>query len=159
MAAFNSEDDMGILSKYFMETDNIPKEVSQAFTRIKQLHNSRNEESKSDEGLTEGAKKVKSNILTREILLNNKWLFYNDNGYLGEMTFADNGTIQGYHNHNEHSWKLSQGSYGHTILEFYGTNNKRTCQYISAILDVTGKWRLQGPFETNKAWKHYLHQV
>ena len=140
-----------------METNDIPREVRQAFMRVQQRLNLTNEESKSNEGSANT--KLKSNKLTREILLNNKWLFYNDNGYLGEMTFEDNGKIAGYSNKNEHAWKISQGPYGYGILEFWGSNNKRTCQFISAVLDATNKWRLQGPFETNKAWKHYLHQV
>ena len=159
-----SQSDMQILSKYFMETDNIPKEVRQAFVRIQQrVQSMSNDESKTDEEgskpSTDYNKSKKSNLLTRDVIMKNKWLFYNENGYLGEMTFDNSGKIKGYNSRNERTWRLSEGAYGHAILELYGDGNKRTCQFISTILDGTGKWRLQGPYEPNKHWKHYLHQV
>merc|ERR1719203_327420 len=86
-------------------------------------------------------KKKNVSILARGVLIANKWLFYNDNGYLGEMTFDDNGKIKGYNTHNERTWKLSQHAYAHTLLEIYGDGNKKTCTFISSILDATGKWK------------------
>ena len=161
MAAPNTSDsDMKVLTNYFMQTDNITSNVRQAFMRMKQkMESIEKNESKSNEGQSNENEASQSGVLTRDVILNSKWLFYNDNGFLGEMTFEDNGQITTYKNNNEASWKLSQGPYGHAMLEFYNIHNAKTCQFISAILDGNGKWRLQGPFQSNKSWRHYLHQI
>ena len=96
--------------------------------------------------------------LTREELINGKWMFFNDNGYLGEMAFLEDGTIGKYDNRNERTWELRTIAHGYTILEIYGQGHKQTCAFISSILDATGKWKLQGPFTSNKSWRHYLVQ-
>lgn len=156
-------EDWSVLSQYFMENDNIPKKVRQSFVRVKkEMENVKSDDHKmNEEGLQTSSQVAKNEscLLGRDVLINNKWLFYNDNGYLGEMTFGDNGVIKGYTSRNERTWKLSQHAYGHTLLEFYGDGNKKTCTFISSITDGCGKWRLQGPFHQIKGWKHYLRQV
>eukprot|EP01083_Nonionella_stella_P180187 641891_1 len=101
----------------------------------------------------------KSKFLTREDVINGTWLFFNDNGFLGEMKLLNNGKISGYTTGNERTWELKTIAYGYTILEFYGDNHKKTWQAISAIRDATGLWKLQGPFTPDPKWKNYLMQV
>ena len=96
--------------------------------------------------------------LSRDDVIHAKWMLFNDNGYVGDMELEDNGKIKGYKDGNFDTWKLSSIAHGYTILEIYGTNKKRSTQFIFSIKDSTGMWKLHGPADYNKAWRHYLIQ-
>jgi hypothetical protein len=40
-------------------------------------------------------------------LINSRWKFYNDDGFLGDIKFTSNGTIAVYDSPNERTWILN----------------------------------------------------
>lgn len=97
-------------------------------------------------------KKVR--FLTREDLINGKWLYFGETEMYGEMQFLNNGKIGIYNHDNERSWQLKVLAYGYTILELYGKDNKKKAIFILSTLDGNGMWRLTAP-----NWRTYLVQV
>ena len=120
-----------------------------------------NSNNHSNSNSNKSKKNVDINIsdggLTRDVLINGKWQFFTDGGYAGDMKLLKNGTIEGHNTKNERTWKLSNVKGNHHILEFFGDNDRKTCQFLHAVKCSTGKWKLQGPYN-HTAWKHYLIQ-
>jgi hypothetical protein len=155
--------DLEIVSQYFSTEDNVPEDVVNAFDRIK-LNLESSSEGKSDISIDHGFKGIMdyyktASELTRNILQDNKWAFSTDNGFKGIMTFLSNGKIGTYSHDNERTWDLVERCPGYSVLELRSGGGKRTCQFISSVADVSGKWRLHGPFAGKTQVKHYLHQI
>ena len=56
---------------------------------------------------TQTSSHTTSQTLTSNDLIKSNWRFYNDNGYLGVMSFLANGSVGIYANSNEQTWKLN----------------------------------------------------
>ena len=110
--------------------DGLKEEIKQLRNEISKLRNEINE------------LKSAPPQLTNEIIMQSKWKFYNERGFLGIMGFDGNGKVTDYQQNNEKSWRLTADG----ILELYDHENKRSAQFIYSTLDQTGKWKLIGPF-------------
>ena len=87
---------------------------------------------------------------------NNRWNFYNDAGYLGEMQFRPDGKIGIYDNPNERRWTFKSTN---GFLHFWGDKNKLTCKFVNTWIDGFGKWHATGRFLlSDNGWTHYIVQ-
>ena len=107
-----------------------------------------------DESKTESKGDKKPRFLSREDLINGKWLYCGNGGWTGEMQFKENNTIGIYNHENERSWKLQSVAYGYTILELYKQDGSKGAIFMIQTLDANGYWRLTAP-----NWSTYLIQV
>ena len=83
-------------------------------------------------------------FLSREDLINGKWLYCGKDWH-GEMQFKDNNSIGIYNHANERTWKLQSVAYGYTILELYKQDGGKGAIFMIQHLDANGYWRLQAP--------------
>lgn len=69
-----------------------------------------------------------NNDLTFDKIVNSKWKFYNDSGFLGYIIFVDDGSIKNYNNDNERFW-----SYDGIFLTVYNKSKVATLKYVERI--------------------------
>jgi hypothetical protein len=80
---------------------------------------------------------------SKSSLVGKTWLFMRGNGerIAGELTLLADGSIVGYFNANEASWRISDG-----CLEFLDTKGRPTTRFSETATDAEGRLELNGAF-------------